>query len=126
MAETYRIVPLEVIGPVELPEPENPVDDEEYVRKSPALGFIALGLSTVTAVLQVVAIVVASDNDFAPATALAYAAIVMSIVAVSTGILAVLLSRGKLWGYIAVALGVIGNPMVLLTVLRFFEGLEFT
>lgn len=106
------------------PEAEDEVVDEPERRKTAVLGIAAavLGVSTVAAL--VTAIVIASTGDWGVATLVAYAAIGLSALSVLGGVIAAIVGLGRRSGVIAVVLGILANPLVLLTVLRFFGGFE--
>jgi hypothetical protein len=121
-----KVVPYVVTGyaeeeVAEEPPVDQPPEPEEAPvrRRGPLLGFIALGLAVLTVAAHAVAVVMASGDDFAPATIAGYVAIALSVASVLAGALAVILRRGRLWGIIAMILGVIANPFLLLVVLRF-------
>jgi hypothetical protein len=121
-----KVVPYVVTGYAEEEVAEEPAVDlppepeERPVRKrGPLLGLIALGLAVLTVVAHAVAVVIASGNDFAPATIAGYVAIGLSVASVLAGAVAVILRLGRVWGIIAIVLGVVANPFLLLVVLRF-------
>lgn len=124
-----KVVPYVVTGYAE--EEQEPVDPEQPAEsaaeasrtKTAWVGIVALGLSVCAAVLHVIAVVVASGNDFEPATLLGYGAIGVSALGVIVGIVAVIMGRGRRWGVAAIVLGLIANPLLLLVVLRFASGL---
>ena len=92
--------------------------------RSQALGLVGVVLAVATVAAVVVGIVVATGGDYGPATILGYAAIVLSGLAVLAGIVAVVVDSGRRWGVIAIAAGILGDPVVLLAVLRFFGGFQ--
>jgi hypothetical protein len=122
-----KVVPYVVTGYAEEevaqepPVDELPPEPEERPvrRRGPLLGLIALTLAVLTIVAHVTAVVIASGNDFAPATIVGYVAIGLSAASVLAGAVAVILRLGRPWGVIAIVLGVVANPFVLLVVLRF-------
>jgi hypothetical protein len=85
-------------------------------------GRIALGLSLLLLVLDVVALVLADNRSWGTATVLAQLATVGTIVAFVVGAAAVILSRGRKWGIAAVVLAVVANPIILTKVLGFLAG----
>lgn len=89
---------------------------------SPALGAAALGLAVATAIVHVIAVVVASANDASLGTTLGYSAIGLSVLAVIVGVLAVILDCGRRLGVASVALGLVANPYLLLTLLTLVGG----
>ena len=125
-----KVVPYVVTGyaedeVAEEPPIDQPPEPEERParRRGPLLGLIALSLAVLTVVAHAVAVIVASGNDFEPAAIVAYVAIGLSVASVLAGALAVILRLGRPWGVIAIVLGVIANPFLLLVVLRFVGGL---
>jgi hypothetical protein len=46
------------------------------------------------------------------------------VLAVLAGVASVVFGFGRRWGVFAVLLGVFGNPLVLLVILRFFSGFQ--
>ena len=98
-------------------------DETKYAsldrRRSPALGVLALVALIASIVVQVVAIAVASAGDYVPGTALAIAAIALSGVAVLTGLIALIIGRGRILGIISVVLGLLTNPLLLVAVLGY-------
>ena len=88
-------------------------------RRSPALGVLALVSLIASIVVQVVAIAVASAGDYVSGTALAIAAIALSGVAVLTGLIALIIGRGRILGIICVVLGILTNPLLLVAVLGY-------
>ena len=124
-------VPLKVVpmfienSTVEMP-PE-PLAPEPVARTSallPWVGVIAIALAVAAAVVQVVAIVVASAGDFEWGIVLGYLAVILSITAILAGIAAIVVKRDRRAGIVGILLGIIANPLVLLVVLRFFSGTQ--
>ena len=70
------------------------------------------------------AIAVATAGDFPTGTYLGYVAIGLSVLAVVVGVTAVIIGHGRVWAVPAIAVAVLANPWVLLTVLRFLSGLQ--
>lgn len=89
--------------------------------RTPWVGRIALALAVATAVVHGFAVGVASDGDPTTGTVLAYVAIGLSILAVLGGLVAVIAGFGRRTGAAAVALGVVANPVVLLTLLGWVQ-----
>lgn len=116
-----KVVPMYIEGE------DAPVDEEhapvERV-KTPVLGVVALALGALTGAALVTAIIVASAGDWSLGTIVGYGAIGLSVLAVVGGVTAVVLGLGRRWGVLAVVLGVLANPLVLLAILRFFGGIE--
>lgn len=91
--------------------------------RTPWVGRGALALAVATAVVHGIAVGVASGGDPATGTVLAFLAIGLSIAAVLGGLVAVIAGFGRRTGAAAVALGVLANPVVLLSVLGWISGL---
>ena len=121
-----KVVPYYVVGYDEETIPAGPETEPVELSRIPTalVGIVALGFAVITAVVQVIAIVTASAHDFEQGTVLAWSAIVLSVFAVAGGVVAIILRRGRRWGVVAIVLGVIGNPFILLVVLSFVRGLE--
>lgn len=85
-------------------------------------GAAALLLALALVVLDGVAVAQAGSGSYAGATALAWAAIVASILAVLAGVAAIVLGRGRLLGVAAVVLGIGANPFLLTRVLEVLGG----
>jgi hypothetical protein len=126
-----KVVPYYVQPIEDEPEAEPPLDGEEP-PKEPAresrvprwiVGAAALLVALATVAVHIAALVIASADDAVTSTLLAYVAIGLSAVAVIVGILAIVLRRGRPWGIVAVVLGLVANPYLLLTVLRWASGL---
>ncbi|MCU1401737.1 MAG: hypothetical protein JWM70_61 [Microbacteriaceae bacterium] len=101
---------------------QEPADDESRQLLTSLPGRIALGLSMLLLVLDVVALVLADNRSWGAATVLAQVATVGTIVAFVVGAAAVILSRGRRWGIAAVVLAVVANPIILTKVLGFLAG----
>lgn len=99
-------------GGIPIPEPA--------AARAPVLGALAALGAIVTVVLHAAAVNVAAARDPETATTLAWAAIIMSFVAMVLGILAVVFRSGRWTGVIAVVVALIANPWVLLQILTFF------
>lgn len=76
------------------------------------LGGAILVLTVFLLALEAVAITLASSGDPVAATTLAWALIVLMICTVIGGFVAIILNRGRRLAIVAVALGVLGNPLV--------------
>ena len=81
-------------------------------------GVVALGVAALGAAVEIVAIAIGSAGQWPLATGLAWAAIVLTVVAVALGIVAVVRTRGRAWGVGAIVLAVVANPLVQIGVLR--------
>ncbi|MDQ1606811.1 MAG: hypothetical protein QOJ18_1178 [Microbacteriaceae bacterium] len=104
------------------PPDQEPADAESRQLPTTLPGRIALGLSLLLLVLDVVALVLADNRSWGTATVLAQLATVGTIVAFVVGAAAVILSRGRKWGIAAVVLAVVANPIILTKVLGFLAG----
>ena len=100
----------------EEPRPERP--------RTPLVGALALAASVLAVLVDAAAIVIATNGTYATATALAFLAIALSTVGIVGGIVAIIMRRGRLWGIIAAALGLIANPFFLLVGLEFLGGVR--
>ncbi|QYH34608.1 1,4-dihydroxy-6-naphthoate synthase [Salinibacterium sp. M195] len=125
-----KVVPYYVVGVVddvaEAPSgtEQNSAPEAEPVirRRRPTwVGFIAalLGLSTV--VLFMIAMIVSAGGDFPAGTMLAYTTIVVSISAVITAVICLILGLQRRWAAFGLALAILANPLVVLNVFRFFS-----
>jgi hypothetical protein len=101
-------------------EPEDAAESRQLPSSLP--GRIALGLSLLLLVLDVVALVLADNRLWGAAIVLAQVATVGTIVAFVVGAGAVIASRGRRWGIAAVVLAVVANPIILTQVLGFLAG----
>lgn len=90
--------------------------------KTPLLGILAVGLVVLAAIVQGVAIVMATDNRYLVSTVLGYGAVAASILGFLVGAAAAVLSLGRRWGIAAMLLSLVANPIVVLNVLTFFSG----
>ena len=100
--------------PIETPDAPPPAPR----RKTALLGATALAAAVIAGVLQAVAIVVATGGDYFVATVLGYLSIALAVLAVVGGAVAIVLRRGRRLGIAAVAVGVLANPFVLLSLFR--------
>jgi len=83
-------------------------------RRGPWVGVLALTLAVVMVLVWALALSLASAAAPEPATWLAIAADVLSVVAVALGIVAVIVARGRAAGVVAIVVGILLNPVVLL------------
>lgn len=123
-----KVVPIyiepvleEYVDPV---PPETPAAPATPVRRSTLLGQLAFTTALLTVVAHVVAVVVASSNLWTTGTVLGWVAIGLSALAIVAGTVAIILRRGSRYGIVAIVLGLIGNPFLLLVVLRFLSGAQ--
>jgi len=126
-----KVVPYVVVGVVE-DETETPTPSQEEAeatsqpvveRRRPTwLGFLAAGLGIATLVLFIIAMIVSTGGDAAAGTVLSYATIVTSFSAVITALISLVLGYRRRWAAYGFALGVLANPLLLVTVFRLFEG----
>ena len=77
------------------------------------VGWAALAAAVVAGVLTGIGVGVAAGGEFVTGAGIAWAAIVLSGVAVVGGILAVIAGFGRLPGAIAIPLGLLANPFLL-------------
>jgi len=123
-----KVVPI-FVQPIE-EEPEAPEEEPAEVveeparRRSPYVGIVAAVLALGTVGVHVAAIAVATAGDFPTGTYLGYVAIGLSVLAAVVGVTAVIIGHGRVWAIPAIAVAVLANPWVLLTVLRFLSGLQ--
>ena len=107
------------------PEPEpTPPDVVAPVRTSPLLGGLALTVGVLMVVVHIAAIVVSSANQWVAGTVIGWVAIALSVLAVIGGVVAIVLARGRGLGLAAVVVGIVGNPFVLLVLLRVLSGAQ--
>lgn len=113
-----KVVPIYFDAPLTTQPIDTPdVAPEPPRAKTPLVGALAVGVAVGAAVLQGVAIGVATAGDYLAATVLAYLAITFSILAVGGAIVAIVLDRGRRLGIVALVAGVFANPVVLLAIL---------
>jgi len=124
-----KVVPYYVVGIVddetEVPEELNePADEEKSTpRYRPTwIGFIAAALGVATLVLLLIAMLVSIGGDFPGGTRLSYATIIVSISAVITATICLILGYQRRWAAFGLAIAVLANPIVLVVVFRFFGG----
>ena len=122
-----KVVPY-YVQPSPEEEPQQAPEGEEVPpvprRRTPLVGIAAAVLALGVVALTTAAIVVASAGDFGLGTTLAYAAIGTSILAVVVAIVGIAGGFGRGWAIPAFIVAVLANPIVLLTVLDFAEGLQ--
>jgi hypothetical protein len=132
-----KVVPYYVVGVVEdepevsteQPDPNtvNPesVAPDSYLVRRPRptwLGFIAATLGVATFVLLIVAMLIATGGDFPTGTILSYVTIVVSISAVITAVISLVFGYQRRWAAFGLAMAILANPLVLVTVFRSFGG----
>ena len=88
------------------------------------VGWGALAAAAIAGVLTGIGVGVAADGDFVAGAGVAWAAIVLSSVAVIGGILAVVAGFGRLAGAIAIPLGLLANPFLLTQLLGALQQLS--
>ncbi len=76
-------------------------------------GVVSFGLGLATAGALITGIVLATSDRFQDATWVAYAAAGISVIAVLTGIVALILGRDRAWPVAGIVLGIVANPLVL-------------
>jgi hypothetical protein len=88
------------------------------------VGIAAFAIALVTIVLVWIGITVALSGKFEASVDLAYAATSTSVIAVITGAAAALLRRGRAWGLTAIALALLGTPLVITHLLGWLSALN--
>jgi len=125
-----KVVPYYVVGivddepeaPTEPREPEDVPDEKPARRPRPTwVGFIAAALGVATLVLLITAMLVASEGGFPTGTVLSYVTIIVSISAAVTAVISLIFGLQRRWAAFGLALAIMANPIVLLTVFRVFE-----
>lgn len=126
-----KVVPYYVVGVVddepeistEAPEPDN-VESEKVVRRARPtwIGFIAAALGVATFVLFIVAMLVTTGGNFPTGTILGYVTVGVSISAAITAVISLVFGYQRRWAAFGLAMAILANPIVLVTVFRFFEG----
>ncbi|WP_010205395.1 hypothetical protein [Salinibacterium sp. PAMC 21357] len=132
-----KVVPYYVVGVVD-DDPEISADDpnfnddgpddaapDGYLARRPRptwLGYIAALLGFATLVLLIVAMLVATGGNFGAGTALSYATIIVSISAIITAVICLVLGYQRRWAAFGLALAILANPIGLVTVFRYFGG----
>jgi hypothetical protein len=122
MSGEYR--GIEVFGPAprRRAQPAKPVHPVHPVHRS-RLGLIGLLAGAVTLASTIVGIAVSMARHYEPGILLAYLATGAAVVAVLCGAASVVTGRGRRWGAIAIALGVLACPLVLTRLLDWASGL---
>jgi hypothetical protein len=127
----WQTVPIPVVSEADLRVPvglpaESPVATGPVAtrRHSPrwVIGAVSLAIAVATVILHIVAVSIASGGDWAAGTVVGYVAIGTSILGIAVGALAILLSRGRGLGIVAVVVSILANPYLLLQLLNFFSG----
>jgi len=126
-----KVVPYYVVGivdegqevPTEQREPEGvPEEKPARRRRRPTwVGFIAAALGVATVVLFFTAMLVATEGDLPTGTMLSYVTIIVSISAAVTAVISLIFGLQRRWAAFGLALAIMANPIVLLTVFRVFE-----
>lgn len=126
-----KVVPYYVVGivdegpevPTEQREPEDVPDEKPARRRRPTwVGFIAAALGVATVVLFFTAMLVATEGDLPAGTMLSYATIIVSISAAVAAVISLVFGLQRRWAAFGLALAIMANPIVLLTIFRIFEG----
>lgn len=108
---------LEELGVSAAPEVEAPAP-----RPRRTLGWLALGMFAITAVLHGFAVAAAGYVDVDLGVALAWCSISASVAAVALGIAAVIRGGGRWLGVLGAVGGLLANPWIVLQALRLFAG----
>ena len=116
MAGEYR--GIEVFGRA----PRRRAEPVKRVRRS-RLGLAGLLAGVVTLAATSVGIAVSMAGHYEPGILLAYLATGAAVVAVLCGAASVVTGRGRVWGAIAIVLGVLACPLVLTRLLDWASGL---
>ncbi len=123
-----KVVPMYIEPrPDDEPDPDPaPPPTRPAARRAPRalLGIVALVLAVGCAAMTVAGVMVATNGVFPIATLLAYAAIAFSVLAVVGGLAAMITRRGRFWGVAAILLGLVGNPVLLLSLLKLASALQ--
>lgn len=90
------------------------------VRRPWPFGLIAVALTALLIVLQIVAISLTASGEFGAATVLAEILGFATVLPLVVGLLAIIRNQGRTWGIVAVAASLLTNPLVLVGVLGFF------
>ncbi|MCY7326780.1 MAG: hypothetical protein LH605_11720, partial [Microbacteriaceae bacterium] len=86
-------------------------------------GVLAVVLAVACAGLVAAGVAVALAGDFAASTLLAQIAVGCSIAAIVSGVVSIVIGRGRGWGIAGCTLSFFANPLVAVVVLRTFEGI---
>ena len=92
---------------------EEPVD----ARKTAHLGFSATVLAAGLLFVVAYAVMASAGGDFEKGTVLAWVAIVGTILTGLMGAAALVMGYGRLWGFVAVVLSLVANPVTLTAIL---------
>lgn len=106
------------------PEIVEPEPSAAPRKKTALLGILAIAVALVALALQITAITVATGGDYELGTLLGYLAVGVAVLAVLAGIAALILGRGRRTGIVAILLGIVANPLVLLALLRLAGGAQ--
>jgi hypothetical protein len=87
------------------------------------LGLLALGAALVTVASTIAGILLALADRYEASILLAYLATGLSVVAFLCGVASLVTGRGRVWGAIAIVLGILGSPPVLTRLLGWASGL---
>ncbi|MBX3091615.1 MAG: hypothetical protein KF801_03800 [Cryobacterium sp.] len=87
------------------------------------LGYVAFGIALVLAIIEGVAIFLASSRQPAIATTVGQILVVVTALPLALGLMVALRGPQRAWGIAAIVLAVVANPLVLLNVLSFFGSL---
>lgn len=98
-----------------------PADDVEGFRPLP-IGLFALVLVVLLIALEVVGVVLALDAQYEPATLIGHIVTLGTAAPLLLGLAALITGWGRGWGFLAVVLSVLANPLVLNAVLRWGAG----
>jgi hypothetical protein len=103
-------------------EPEEPVEQPPAQATQPraVLGATAAALALVFGAIGLLGVGVASSGDYAFSTVLAQIAIGGTLVTFVSGVVAIILGRGRGWGLAALGLSFIANPLAQIQLLDFF------
>jgi hypothetical protein len=112
---------IEVFG--RSPRRRSPRRATVRIRRRSRVGLVGLLAAAVTATATTVGIALAMAGKYEPSILLAYLATGASVVAVLCGAAAVVTGRGRLWGAIALVLGIVSSPPVLTRLLGWASGL---
>jgi hypothetical protein len=129
-----KVVPYYVVGVVDdssdtpkegspPPEQQDTRDDNVVRRARPTwIGFIAAALGVATLALLIVAMAVATAGNFSAGTWIGYITVVVSISAAVIAGISLIFGYRRRWAAGGLALAILANPLVLVTVFRFFGG----
>jgi hypothetical protein len=92
-------------------------------RQRTRLGVLSLCAALLTVVATVVGIIMAMAGKYEAAILLAYLATGISVVSVLCGAAAVVTGRGRVWGALAIVIGILSSPPLLTKLLGWASGL---